>query len=164
VHPLCLLCGLRIFQPQEEMTMLEKILQALSDLVTAINANTAALQSGETPKATRGRAAKAEAAQPAAAVSAAQAAPAAAVAAQTTSAPVQTVAGAAQPSADEVGKVFIRVANEISRDKAVEILKKYGAEVFAGVPPGSYAAFKADCEAALAAKAGPVASGAAGLI
>jgi hypothetical protein len=146
------------------MTMLEKILQVLSDLVTAINANTAALQSSETPKATRGRAAKAETAPAAGTTST----PATSVA--TVATPAQPAAAAAspsnaaQPSADEVGKVFIRVANEISRDKAVEILKKYGAEVFAGVPPGSYAAFKADCEAALAAKAGPVASGAAGLI
>jgi hypothetical protein len=146
------------------MTMLEKLLQVLSDLITAINANTAALSAGEAPAKGKAKAAKdaagsAAAATPVAAQPSApvQAAPAAA-AVQSTPSPAVTV------SADEVGKLLIRVANEISRDAAVNELKKFGAEVFGGVKPEDYPKLKAAYETILSAKAGTVATGAQGLI
>jgi hypothetical protein len=50
------------------------------------------------------------------------------------------------------------------RDKAVEILKKYGAAGFAGVKPEHWASFHADCVAELKRHTAPAATGAAGLL
>jgi hypothetical protein len=55
----------------------------------------------------------------------------------------------------------VKVANEVSREAAVAILGKFGAQKFDGVKPSDYAAFKATCDAALTAV---VPAGAAGLL
>jgi hypothetical protein len=139
--------------------MLEKLLEAIVGLTNALNAHAAAL--GAAPKATKGKAAAAEA--PAAAQQTAGAVQ--------QSATAQTATTAASPSnvavtvnAQDAGNAMVKVANEVSREAAVAILAKYGAEKFAGVKPEQYVAFKADCDAALAAKTVPQQSGAGGLL
>lgn len=145
--------------------MLEQILAALQGLTAAVAANTAALAANPTKAA--GKKAATTETPPAGATGQP-------TAVQTNQATIQTPAqnAAATPAptdavavqaAQAAGAAMVRVANEISRDKAVEILGKYGAQVFAGVKPADYAAFQADCLAALKpAAAAP--SGAAGLL
>lgn len=132
--------------------MFEKLLEAITALITALNAHTAAL-GAESPKAAKGKAAAGTAA-------ASNATPAAAAA--STAQPAGTAVSPSSVSATDAGNAMVRVCNEVSRDTAVAILKKYGAETFAGVSPAHYATFKADCDAAL--KPAPAPTGAAGLL
>lgn len=144
--------------------MFEKLLEAILGLTTALNAHTAALSANPT-KTTKGKAASADTppagstAQPTATAQTQAATQQPATTAAATSAP----SGDVQKAAQEAGAAMVRVANEISRDAAVAILTKFGAQTFAGVKPGDYEAFKAECLAALAAKAAP-ATGATGLL
>lgn len=109
------------------------------------------LTGADTPKATKAaketKAAKTENAPAGAAASGAVSATA-------------TVA-ATGPTREQIVPVFQDVANKVSRDAAVALLTKYGAATFAGVKPEQYAAFLADCQAALNP---PADTGAGGLI
>lgn len=160
--------------------MLEQILSALQGLTAAIAANTAALAANPTPaKATRQRAettaqTAGSTGQPTAVQTVQGATPTPAASAATTSAPSGDVAAKVAATlvgrnltpevvvqAQHAGISLSRVANEISRDAAIAIVAKFGAQAFGGVKPEDYAALKAMCDAALAPA--PVQAAAGGL-
>lgn len=141
--------------------MLEKILEALVGLTTALNAHTAAL-GADSPKAvTRARAAKdtavAGASAPNTATTASQGSTLQA-ASNTAVAPSGTAPVALAQAA---GEAMCQVANEVSRVAAIEILAKFGAATFAGVKADDHAAFRDACLAAL--KPAVAQTGASGL-
>jgi hypothetical protein len=172
--------------------MFEKILEAILGLTAAINANTQALGANPT-KTTKGKAAAADASQTSGA-SAANASAAAGTTQQTqatttaatqtaqaTGSPAQQTAQAGASAATTAGAAvtsqtaaqsMIDLANALDpagkdgRDKAVAILGRYGATGFSGVKPEQWAAFQAECQAALKAHTAPAAAagGATGLM
>lgn len=143
--------------------MFEKLLEAVLGLTAALKEHTAALGNAPAEQAAAKRTRATKDTPPATSTASNTATP------ETPASTPQNAQPAAQPSpssgaavsAQDAGQVMVRVANEVSREAAVAILEKYGAKAFSGVKPGDYAAFKADCEAALAPKAAP--QGAAGL-
>lgn len=131
--------------------MLEKLLAAIERLTAALEA---AAANPTTTKATTGGKKTAEKA-----ADQSVGAPAQGTATQNTPAvtpqPASNAATAGQSAGvaldpDSVGKLMVSTANNVSRDVAVEILKKYGATGFGAVKPSDYPSFAADCKAALA--------------
>lgn len=127
--------------------MFEKLLEAILGLTNALTAHTAALAANPTPKAAKTKASPDAGAQ---AQATATVATPAATSTPVANAATTTAQAAAAVTSQEAGAAMVRVANEVNRDKAVEILGQFGAQTFAGVKPESYAAFKAACDAALA--------------